>query len=78
MVYATKEDNLNSITEKILSGKDLEEKKSIYLLFTVTHPHYIKVLHMNLALYYPDLYKEIRKAFFPTPLDKLKKIIGIK
>lgn len=78
MVYATKEDNLNSITEKILSGKDLEEKKSIYLLFTLTHPHYIKVLHMNLAMYYPGLYKEIRKAFFPTTLDKMKEFLGIK
>ena len=78
MIQATKDDNLNSITEKILSGKDLDVKKSIYLLFTATHPHYIKVLHMNLAMYYPDLYKEIRKAFFPTTLDKMKGFLGIK
>ena len=30
MVQATKDDNLESMTEKILSGKDLDEKKSIY------------------------------------------------
>lgn len=78
MVHATKDDNLNSITDKILSGKDLDEKKSIYLMFTLTHPHYIKVLHMNLAMYYPDVYKEIRKAFFPNLLDKLKKNLGIR
>jgi hypothetical protein len=78
MVHATKDDNLNSITDKILSGKDLDEKKSIYLMFTLTHPHYTKVLHMNLAMYYPDVYKEIRKAFFPNLLDKLKKNLGIR
>ncbi len=33
---------------------------------------------MNLAMYYPDLYKEIRKAFFPTTLDKMKEFLGIK
>ena len=78
MVQATKDDNLDSITEKILSGKDLNEKKSIYLLFTMTHSHYTKVINMNLAMFYPDLHRDIRKAFFPTPLDKMKKFLGIK
>jgi len=78
MVQATKDDNLESITEKILSGKDLNEKKSIYLLFTMTHSHYTKVINMNLAMFHPDLHRDIRKAFFPTPLDKIKKFLGIK
>jgi hypothetical protein len=30
MVQATKDDNLDLITEKILSRKDLDDKKSIY------------------------------------------------
>ena len=77
MVQATKDDNLESITEKILSGKDLNEKKSIYLMFTLTHPHYTKVINMNLEMFHPDLHTEIRKAFFPTPLDKLKKMLGL-
>jgi hypothetical protein len=78
MVQATKDDNLDSITEKILSGKDLNEKKSIYLLFTMTHSNYTKGINMNLAMFHPDLYRDIRKAFFPTPLDKMKKYLGIK
>ena len=78
MVQATKDDNLDSITEKILSGKDLNEKKSIYLMFTMTHPNYTKVINMNLAMFYPDLHRDIRKAFFPTPLDKIKNFLGIK
>jgi hypothetical protein len=78
MVQATKDDNLDSITEKILYGKDLNEKKSIYLLFTMTHPHYKKAVDMNLSIFHPDLHRDIRKAFFPTPLDKMKKFLGIK
>ena len=78
MVQATKDDNLDSITEKILSGKDLNEKKSIYLLFTMTHTNYTKVINMNLAMFYPDLHTDIRKAFFPTHLDKIKNFLGIK
>jgi hypothetical protein len=77
MVQATKEDNLDSITEKILSGKDLKDKMSIYLLFTMTHPHYTKVINMNLAMFHPDLHGDIRKAFFPTTLDKIKKLLGL-
>ncbi len=78
MVQATKDDNLDSIIQKILSGKDLNDKMSIYLLFTITHPHYTKVINMNLSMFHPDLHKDIRKAFFPTPLDKMKKFLGIK
>lgn len=78
MVQATKDDNLDSITEKILSGKDLSEKKSIYLLFTMTHPHYTKVINMNLAVFHPDLHRDIRKAFFPTTIDKMMNFLGIK
>ena len=61
----------------VLSGKDLNEKKSIYLLFTITHSHYTKVININLKMFHPDLYRDIRKAFFPSPLDKIKKFLGI-
>jgi hypothetical protein len=44
----------------------------------MTHPHYKKAVNMNLSMFYPDLYIDIRKAFFPTPLDKIKKFLGIK
>jgi hypothetical protein len=77
MVQSTKDDNLDSITKKILSGKDLKDKMSIYLLFTMTHPHYTKVINMNLAMFHPDLHRDLRKAFFPTPLDKIKKMLRL-
>jgi hypothetical protein len=44
----------------------------------MTHPHYTKVINMNLSMFQPDLHRDIRKAFFPTPLDKMKKFLGIK
>ena len=78
MVQATKDDNLDSITEKILSGKDLNEKKSNYLLYTMTHPHYTKAVNMNLSMIDTVFYKVIRKAFFPTPIDKIKNFLGLK
>lgn len=77
MVQATKDDNLETITNKILSGKDLKEKKSIYLLFTMTHPHYTKAVNMNLSMIDPVFYKVIRKALYPTTLDKIKLFFGI-
>ena len=76
MVQATKDDNLDSITEKILYGKDLNEKKSIYLLFNMIHPHYKKAVNMNLSMVDPVFYKVIRKALYPTTLDKIKRFFG--
>ncbi len=78
MVQATKDDNLETITEKIISGKDLNERKSIYLLFTMTHPHYTRAVNMNLSMIDPVFYKEIRKVIYPTTLDKIKRFLGIK
>jgi hypothetical protein len=77
MVKATKDDNLETITNKILSGKRLEDKKSIYLMFTMTHPHYTKAVNMNLSLVDPVFYKVIRQALYPTTLDKIKKFFGM-
>ncbi len=77
MVQATKDDNLEAITNKILSGKSLEDKKSIYLMFTMTHPHYTKAININLSMIDPVFYKVIRKALFPSTLDKIKRFLGI-
>lgn len=76
-VAATKDDNLSTIIEKIMSGKNLNDKKAIYLLFTMTHPHYTKAVNNTLLIFYPDFYKVIRKALFPTTLDKIKKFFGV-
>ena len=43
----------------------------------MTHPHYTKAVNMNLSMIDPVFYKVIRKAIYPTPLDKIKKIFGM-
>jgi hypothetical protein len=78
MVEARKDDNLSTIIEKIMSGKSLDDKKAIYLMFTITHPHYTQAVNNTLLLFYPDFHKVIRKALFPTTLDKIEKFFGIR
>lgn len=77
MMQSTKDDNLNTIIDKIMSAKSLDDKKKIYLMFAITHPHYTKAVNNTLLLFYPDFYKVVRKALFPTPLDKIKKFFGM-
>ena len=77
-VLATKEDNLDSIIEKILSQKSIDSKFGIYSMFYITHSHYVPGVNMLLQIKDPDLWKLIRKTFFQTPIDKMKKFLGIK
>jgi hypothetical protein len=77
-VLATKEDNLDSIIEKILSQKSNDSKFGIYSMFYITHSHYVPGVNMLLQIKDPELWKLIRKAFYPTLLDKMKNFLGIK
>lgn len=76
MITSDKNDNLESLMEKIKSGKDLNEKFVIYSLFFVTQPHYIKVINMSLQIWEPELWKIVRKAYYPNlwqrVINKLK------
>ena len=76
MVTSGKNDNLESLMEKIKSGKDLKEKFAIYSLFFVTQPHYVKVINMSLQIWEPELWKMVKKAYYPNlwqrVMNKLK------
>ena len=76
MVQATKDDNLDSIIKKILSQESMKSKFSVYSLFYITHKHYIPVVNILLQIDDPELWKLIRKGFYPTILDKIMKILG--
>ena len=78
MVQATKDDNLDSIIKKILSQESMKSKFSVYSLFYITHKHYIPAVNILLQIDDPELWKLIRKGFYPTILDKMKKYLGIK
>lgn len=74
MILATKDDNLDSIIEKILSQDNLDSKLSIYRLFYITHSHYIPGINTLLQIKDPELWNLIRKSFYPTIFDKIMKL----
>ncbi len=76
-VLATKEDNLDSIIEKILSQKSIDSKFGIYSMFYITHSHYVTGVNMLLQIKDPELWKLIRKAFYPTLIDKMMSFLGV-
>jgi len=76
MVLATKDDNLDSIIKKILSQESMKSKFSVYSLFYITHKHYIPAVNMLLQFDDPELWKLIRKGFYPTLFDKMMKFLG--
>lgn len=78
MVQATKDDNLDSIIEKILSQESIKSKFSVYSLFYITHKHYLPGINMLIQCEDPVLWKLIRKGFYPTVFDKMTKFLGIK
>ena len=46
MIQATKDDNLDSIMDKILSQDSINSKFGVYSLFYITHNHYIPGINM--------------------------------
>lgn len=78
MVQATKDDNLESIMDKILSQDSINSKFGVYSLFYITHNHYIPGINILLQFKDPELWKLIRKSFYPTIFDKMMKFLRIK
>lgn len=78
MVQATKDDNLDSIIEKIQSQESIKSKFSVYSMFYITHKHYVPGINMLIQINAPELWKLIRKGFYPTIFDKMIKFLVIK
>lgn len=78
IVQATKDDNQDSIIKKILSQESIKSKFSVYSMFYITHKHYMPGINMLIQINDPELWKLIRKGFYPTILDKIKKKLGFK
>ena len=75
-VFAEKDDNLESIVEKIISGENKQNRLGIYSMFMITHSHYTTAVNMMLQIKNPEVWQEIRKVYYPTFLDKIKKFFG--
>jgi hypothetical protein len=71
VITSNKNDNLDSILEKIKSGKNLDEKINIYSMFRITHAHYTKVLNVSLQIWEPELWKIIKRSFYPSLWQKI-------
>ena len=71
-IFSTKDDTLETILEKISSGKDNKEKLSIYSLFMLTKSGSINQINIYIQLKNPDLWKIIKKQYYPSILDKIK------
>lgn len=74
MVQSTKDDNLDSIMDKILLQDSIKSKFSVYSMFYITHSHYIPGINMLIQVKDPELWILIRKSFYPTIFDKIMKL----
>lgn len=60
-IFSTKDDTLETILEKINSGKTIKEKLGIYTMFKLTKSGSVNEINMYIQLKNPELWKEILK-----------------
>ena len=70
-VFSSKDDNLESIIEKIKSGDNDKNKIVIYSMFKITRPEYTTAINISLQIGEPELWKKIKKAYYPSLWDKI-------
>ena len=77
IIFSSKDDNLESIIEKIKSGDNDKKKIGIYSMFKITRPEYTTAVNFSLQIEEPELWKKIKKTFYPSLwgkiMNKLKK-----
>ena len=71
-VFSSKDDTLETIYEKISSQNLPVLKLGVYHLFKTTRPDIIWEINTYIMLKDPELWKEIKKEFYPSWLDKVK------
>ena len=75
-VGANKDDNVATILEKIKTQDDLGGKLAVYTMFRMTHMHLINMINMHIQSKDPKLWEEIKKVYYPSFFDKIKKTFG--
>ena len=73
MIKYTKDDTLETILVKIQTPKDLNLKLRVYTMFRLTKYRSLNEINIYIQLKDPDLWEEIRKHFYPTLFEKIKK-----
>jgi hypothetical protein len=74
MITSNEDDTLVTILEKIQTPKDLKGKLGVYTMFKITHANSINHINIFIQLKDPNLWKEIKKVYYPSFFDKIKKI----
>jgi len=76
IIFDKGNESLDEIIEKITSQDTLEGKIGVYTMFKLTRSlqaNTIAVINMSLQMRYPDLWKEIKKIYYPSLFNKIKK-----
>ena len=76
MITSNANDKLEDILRKIQTPQELKKRISVYIMFTVTHSSSINHINVYIQINDPKLWEEIRKVFYPTLFEKIKKKLG--
>mgnify|MGYP001278804830 FL=1 len=76
MITSNKDDTLETILEKIQTPDDLKGKLGVYTMFRMTKRNSINQINMYIQLKDPKLWEEIKKVYYPSFFDKIKKTFG--
>jgi|TARA_B110000114_G_C15010286_1_gene364479 hypothetical protein len=76
MITSDANDTLESILKKIQTPQDLKGKLGVYTMFTITKALSINHINVYIQIKDPKLWEEIRKVFYPTIFEKIKKKLG--
>ena len=73
MITSNANDKLEDILKKIQTPQDLKGKIGVYTMFSITHALSINNINVYIQIKDPKLWEEIRKVFYPTLFEKIKK-----
>jgi len=62
VVGSSKDDNVDTIVEKIVAGEDKQARVGVYLLFSMTHPMVMLGVNLKLQIDHPLIYKELKSS----------------
>ena len=70
MIKSTNQDSLETILKTIQEGG-----LDAYMLYRITHSSMMFYINLYIQLKDPELWKEIKKVYYPTFFEKLKRKI---
>jgi hypothetical protein len=62
VVGSSKDDNVDTIVEKIVVGEDKQARVGVYLLYSITQPMVMLEVNLKLQIDHPLIYKELKSS----------------